>query len=136
MWSIQLSNNGACTLPYAWKSMAKCEILLWFHSVYWLLAHLDDRPFYQKGTPLTDEKKVSQKLAFRQIQYNFFYINTLLENYKRRSLYWIGLIHCLPLALRPSEVFLPSCESFTNTKLMKMAKNDVDHEFIWSVFEK
>ena len=63
------------------------------------------------------EKKVVQKLTFRQIQYNFFYINTLLENYKRRSLYWIGLLHCLPLALRPSEVFLRSCEILTNIKI-------------------
>ena len=47
-----------------------------------------------KGDTFDWWKKVSQELAFRQIQYNFFYINTLLENYKRRSflLNWSGAL--------------------------------------------
>ena len=48
---------------------------------------LEYSSYYQSQTCVHGEKKVTQKLTFRQIQYNFFYINTLLENYKRRSVY-------------------------------------------------
>ena len=68
---------------------------------------LEYSSYYQSQTCVHGEKKVTQKLTFRQIQYNFFYINTLLENYKRRSVYWIGLMHLLLLA-PPIKKFDPS----------------------------
>ena len=100
--------NIKCISNFSQASLgAKYYLLYWiYHLKCWILKKMLHIDSVEAGIffllPILDMcawwKKITQKLTFRQIQYNFFYINSLLENYKRRSVYWIGLMHLLLLA--------------------------------------
>ena len=47
---------------------------------------LEYSSYYQSQTCVHGEKKVTQKLTFRQIQYNFFYINTIRKLQEKECL--------------------------------------------------